>query len=1031
MNEEILVKSADDLKNIKKSFREKAGKFKYRAMICSGAGCISSNSYTVRDALIEELEKNSLKDEVCVTETGCMGSCDIGPVMLVYPDGVFYTKLSADDIPEIVNSHFINGSIKLDKTYYDRKTESYIPYINDIDYFKAQVKIALKNCGNIAYSSLEEFIANDGYGAIAKILSKMSPEAVIDEMKKSGLRGRGGGGFPTGVKWEAGLKAPGDNKYIVCNADEGDPGAFMDRSILEGDPHTLIEGMMIGGYAIGADKGYVYVRAEYPTAIERLEMAIEKARDAGILGKDIMGKGFNFDLEIRIGAGAFVCGEETALMASIEGERGEPRQKPPFPFQRGLFGKPTIINNVETFANVPSIIFNGSEWFAGYGTEKSKGTKVFALAGDINNTGIAEVPMGTSLGDVIFGIGGGVPGNKQFKAAQTGGPSGGCITKKNLNTPIDYDSLIKLGAIMGSGGLIVMDEDTCMVDVARFFMEFVQDESCGKCVPCRVGTKKMLEILERITQGKGEEGDIELLEEMAEMVKEMSVCGLGQTAPNPILSTIKNFREEYEEHIKYKYCRAGVCSDMFISPCENACPAGINVPGYLALVAAGRLRDAYDLIRKDNPFPAICGRVCTHPCESKCRRAQLDDPLAIRDLKRYVADYVLNNERPYMDLVFPKKGKSVGIIGAGPSGLTCAYYLARLGYDVEVFESQPVAGGMLAFGIPEYRLPKKVLQQEIKMIEQVGVKIHLETEVGSDITFYQMRNKFDAVYIATGTQYSNKVNIPGEELKGIYHGLDFLRDVNLGKDVKVSGTVAVIGGGNTAIDAARTASRLGADEVLIMYRRQIDDMPAERREVEEALEEGIKIITMAAPLRFTGEDCVDGIECLKMELKDFDSSGRRKPKIIPDTEFVTKVDLVIPAVSQYSDLPFINKDEAGVTEWGTFITDRDTMMTKMKGVFAGGDVVRGPDTVITAIADGKNCARSIDKFLGGEGILNTGKDIEIPKAPTEMEIVEHERFDMRFLDPKARKDNFSEVAVGFHKINAIAESMRCLRCDKR
>lgn len=1031
MNEEILVKSADDLKDIKKIFHEKAGKFKYRAMICSGAGCISSNSYTVRDALIQELEKNNLTDKVSVTETGCMGSCDIGPVMLVYPDGVFYTKLNAEDIPEIVKSHFINGSIKLDKTYYDRKTESYIPYINEIDYFKNQVKIALKNCGNIAYSSLEEFIANDGYGAIAKILSKMSPEAVVDELKKSGLRGRGGGGFPTGVKWEAGLKAPGDNKYIVCNADEGDPGAFMDRSILEGDPHTLIEGMMIGGYAIGADKGYVYVRAEYPTAIERLEMAIKKARAAGILGKDIMGKGFNFDLEIRIGAGAFVCGEETALMASIEGERGEPRQKPPFPFQRGLFGKPTIINNVETFANVPSIILNGSGWFAGYGTEKSKGTKVFALAGDINNTGIAEVPMGTSLGDVIFGIGGGVPGKKQFKAAQTGGPSGGCITKKNLNTPIDYDSLIKLGAIMGSGGLIVMDEDTCMVDVARFFMEFVQDESCGKCVPCRVGTKKMLEVLERITQGKGEEGDIELLEEMAEMVKEMSVCGLGQTAPNPILSTIKNFREEYEEHIKYKYCRAGVCSDMFISPCENACPAGINVPGYLALVAAGRIRDAYDLIRKDNPFPAICGRVCTHPCESKCRRAQLDDPLAIRDLKRYAADYVLNNERPYMDLVFPKKGKSVGIIGAGPSGLTCAYYLARLGYDVEVFESQPVAGGMLAFGIPEYRLPKKVLQQEIKMIEQVGVKIHLETEVGSDITFYQMRNKFDAVYIATGTQYSNKVNIPGEELKGIYHGLDFLRDVNLGKDVKVSGTVAVIGGGNTAIDAARTASRLGADEVLIMYRRQIDDMPAERREVEEALEEGIKIITMAAPLRFTGEDCVDGIECLKMELKDFDSSGRRKPKIIPDTEFVTKVDLVIPAVSQYSDLPFINKDEAGVTEWGTFITDRDTMMTKMKGVFAGGDVVRGPDTVIAAIADGKNCARSIDKFLGGEGILNTGKDIEIPKAPTEMEIVEHERFDMRFLDPKARKDNFSEVAVGFHKINAIAESMRCLRCDKR
>jgi NADH-quinone oxidoreductase subunit F len=718
-------------------------------------------------------------------------------------------------------------------------------------------------------------------------------------------------------------------------------------------------------------------------------------------------------------------------MASIEGERGEPRQKPPLPFQKGLFGKPTIISNVETYANIPSILLKGSSWFAGIGTENSRGTKVFALAGAINNTGIVEVPMGTTLGEIIFNIGGGIRKNKEFKAAQTGGPSGGCVTKENLNTPMDYESLVRLGAIMGSGGLITMDEDTCMVDMARYFMEFIQEESCGKCVPCRLGTKRMLDILERITHGKGQEGDIEMLEELGTMIMEAAVCGLGQTAPKPVLSTIRNFREEYEEHIKYKYCRAGVCADMFISPCQNACPAGINVPGYIALVAAGRLRDAYNLIRKENPFPAVCGRVCTHECESKCRRGQLDEPISIADLKRYVADDVLKSEEPYMDLVFPKKGKSVGIIGAGPSGLTCGYYLARLGYDVEVYESQPVAGGVLAFGIPEYRLPKEVLQSEIRMIEQVGVKIHLNMEVGSDITFYQLKSKHDALFISTGTQFSNQINIPGEEMKGVYHGLDFLRDVNLGHEVKIGESVAVIGGGNTAIDAARTALRLGAKEVTVLYRRLVEDMPADGREIQDAVDEGVKIIPLVAPVRFIGRDRVKEIECIRMELKEFDSSGRRKPKPVSGSEFTVRVDMVIPAVSQYSDLPFISKEEVEVTSWGTFVTDRDTLMTKMKGVFAGGDVVRGSDTVIRAIADGKNAAKSIDRYLGGKGVLNTGEEIEIPMPADEKEIVEHERFAMKFLPPEERKHSFDEVAVGFHRLNAIAEAMRCLRCDRR
>lgn len=1027
----IKVKTGDDLLKIKKNYQERLNKYRYHVLVCSGSGCISSNCYEVRDALLKAIKEHDLTEKVTVSETGCIGTCAIGPVMVVMPEGVFYSKLSPVDISRIVESHLVDGNIVTEKTYLDRKTGNYIPYLKDIDYFKNQVKIALRNCGNMDHVSLEAYIGRDGYQALNKVLKSMEPAEVVAEIKKSGLRGRGGGGFPTGVKWEAGMNAPGTEKYIVCNADEGDPGAFMDRSILEGDPHSVIEGMLIAGYAIGANKGYVYVRAEYPLAVERLSDAIQSARAAGLLGADILQSKFRFDLEIRIGAGAFVCGEETALMASIEGERGEPRQKPPFPFQKGLFGKPTIINNVETFANVPPIILNGGDWFAGFGTSGSKGTKVFALAGDINNTGIVEVPMGVTLGDIIFDIGGGIPRNKRFKAAQTGGPSGGCITNRYLNTPVDYDSLTKLGAIMGSGGLIIMDEDTCMVDVARFFMEFVQEESCGKCVPCRLGTKRMLEILERITGGEGREGDIELLEELGETIKETAICGLGQTAPNPVLSTIRNFREEYEEHIKYKHCRAGVCGDLFISPCQNACPAGVNVPGYVALIAAGRVRDAYNLVRKENPFPAVCGRVCTHPCESRCRRGQLDEPIAIADLKRYVADQIFKSDEPYMDLVFPKKGKSVGIIGAGPSGLTCGYYLARLGYDVDVYESQPVAGGVLAFGIPEYRLPKEVLRHEIRLIEQVGVKIHLNTEIGKDLSFQKVREKHDAVYIATGTQFSRKINIPGEDLAGVYHGLEFLRDVNLGRKVKVGKKVAVIGGGNTAIDAARVAVRQGAEEVTILYRRLEEDMPADSREIRDAVEEGVRIIPLVAPVRILGKKAVEAVDCVKMELGEFDSSGRRKPRAIPGSEFKFETDMVIPAVSQYSDLPFINKDEVEITEWGTFITDKDSLMTKMEGVFAGGDVVRGSDVVITAIADGKNAAKAIDKYLGGKGELNTGEEIEIPKAADEKELVEHERFTMKYLEPEIRKNCYDEVAIGFHKLNAIAEAMRCLRCDRR
>ena len=1009
---------------------EQKGK-KHQLLVCAGAGCVSSGCHAVKHALVAALEEAGIAGQTALHETGCLGSCAVGPTLVVQPDGVLYTELKPEHMKEIVRQHLVHHEVVEQRCWVDPETKKPVPLLSDIEFFRHQVRIATARCGSMPYGSIEAYVASDGYQALARALSSMTGEQVIQEMRTSGLRGRGGGGFPVGAKWQAGFKAKGTEKTVVCNADEGDPGAFMDRSLLEGDPHSVLEGMILAGYAIGANQGYVYVRAEYPIAVERLEAAIRQARAWGFLGSSVMGTAFAFDVEIRIGAGAFVCGEETALMHSVEGKRGEPRQKPPFPFERGIFGKPTIINNVETLANVPAIVKNGGAWYASLGTPKSTGTKVFALAGKIENTGIVEVPMGITLGEVVHDIAGGVPKGKRFKAAQTGGPSGGCLTREHLNTPIDYDSLVHLGTIMGSGGLIVMDEDSCMVDVARFFLDFVQDESCGKCVPCRIGTKRMLEILTRITKGQGKEGDIELLEELAATCKETSTCGLGQTAGNPVLSTIRLFREEYEEHIREKYCRAGVCADLFRSPCQNACPAGVDVPGYVALIAAGRPRDAYHLVRRENPFPAICGRVCTHPCESKCRRAQLDEPVAICDLKRYAADYVFANDEPHRDVVFPKKAESVGVIGAGPSGLTCAHYLARLGYGVTVYESLPVAGGMLASGIPEYRLPKEILAKEIRLIEQVGVRIQTGVEVGRDVTFEQLQQRHQAIYVATGTHFPNKAEIPGEEKAGIAHGVSFLREVNLGRKVAIGQDVVVIGGGSTAFDAARTVLRMGARKVTILYRRQIEDMPADPREIHEAVEEGIEILPLVAPVEFLGNGHVEGVKCVRMELKGFDDGGRRRPKVVPGSEFVVPADMVIPAISQHSDLPFIDRDEVKLTKWGTLVVDKETMMTAKKGVFSGGDVVRGPDVAIQAIADGKRAARSIDRFLGGTGVLNKGEEIPIPRPTDESDVAEHERFPMRFLAPETRKRGFQEVAAGFHRLNAIAEAMRCLRCDRR
>ena len=1003
-------------------------------LICTGGGCIASGALDVSEAVRAELAERGLAGEVEVIETGCLGPCVQGPVALVYPDGVFYQNLKVDDVPEVVEEHLLKGRIVTRLVSHAPGTEKTQAEMGDIPFFNRQVKIVLRNSGIIDPLKIDEYIAREGYQALAKALTDMTPEQVVEEMLASGLRGRGGAGFPTGLKWRFAQQQDSDVKYILCNADEGDPGAFMDRSVLEGDPHSLIEGMAIGAYAIGAHQGFVYVRAEYPLAVERLNHALAQAREYGLLGDDIMGTGFAFDLEIRMGSGAFVCGEETALMTSIEGHRGEPRPRPPFPAVKGLWGKPSVLNNVETFASVAPIILRGSAWYASTGSEKSKGTKVFALGGNVQHTGLVEVPIGKQLGELIYEVGGGIPNNKTFKAAQLGGPSGGCIPRQHLNVPIDYETLQELGAIMGSGGVIVMDEDTCMVDIARYFLDFTQDESCGKCPPCRVGTKRMLEIVERICHGEGKEGDIERLVALGETIRETALCGLGQTAPNPVLSTIRHFRHEYEAHIKDHYCEAGVCSDMFKARCSNACPASVNIPGFVSLVGEERYDEALRMHRERNPLASICARVCFHPCESKCMRSTLDGALAIRHVKRFMVEQEKEPQLPEMVESAENAARKVAVIGSGPAGLSAAYFLARLGYKPVVFEAEKRAGGMLVQAIPAYRLPREELDREVDMIASMGARFEYGKALGRDFTLQSLKDEgYEAVFVGVGAPQGMGIGVPGEDGPGVYDGLSFLKQYNLEGEAPVGKHVAIIGGGNAAIDAARTALRLGAESVKILYRRTRAQMPAWGEEIDAADLEGIEIMTLVAPQEILRDEAgnVKGVLCKEMALGDYDKSGRRRPVAGHNPDFIVEADTVIAAIGQKLDAgAVLDGTPVELNRWSYLGGDPNTGQTSVEWVFTGGDAATGPSSVVEAIGAGERAAAGMDEFLTGANHAFWRRDIEPPTFfDPDADPVFAERHAVEELPVADRVTNFDEVELNWAAKVAVAEAKRCLRCD--
>ncbi len=999
-------------------------------------------------AFAELIERSG--DEIVLAGVGCFGACFQEPLVTVRLPGqpmVVLHRVQANDAGRILHDA-ATGKLTPDLIYckieewdhvtgYLKYGHGYpeIPRWNEVPFFKGQKKIVLRNCGFINPDDIEEYIGIGGYQALYSVLIEGRPEKVIEQVKASKLRGRGGAGFPTGNKWEFLAKAKADTKYIICNADEGDPGAYMNRNEIESDPHSLLEGMIIGGYVTGATEGIVYVRAEYPLAVHRLSRAIEQAKEYGLLGENILGRGFKFNIDLVEGAGAFVCGEETALIASLEGFAGRPRPRPPFPAQKGLWGKPTNINNVETWYNIAPIVTKGPAWFSETGSPKSAGTKVFSLVGKVRSTGLVEMPLGTPLKTFIYDIGEGSASASPIKSVQTGGPSGGCIPQEMFDTAVDYESLAQLGSIMGSGGMVVMDEDNCMVDVARYFIEFTHSESCGKCVPCRVGLNKSLRMLNSITDGSGTMHQLDVLDELARYVRDCSLCGLGQTAPNPVLTTMRHFRHEFEDHILGRRCAAGVCEDLALSPCENSCPLHMNIPRFLELQREERLDDAFLSVIMDNPLPASTGRVCQHPCDRRCRRQTVDEPVNMREVHRFIADSILLSDRfeeAAAQLAKRKlelTGRKIAIAGAGPAGLTAAFYLAMLGHDVTVFDEKAEAGGMLRFALPEYRLPKAVLRKEIELIERLGVKFTFNTRIGFDISLNELDDRFDAVFLSIGTWKESWVYLPGTELKGVYPALLFLESVAKNEELKLGKKVVVIGGGNAAIDSARTALRRGAN-VTVIYRRERKDMPAIEEETAAAQAEGVKFAFLAAPHRIVGDakGNVKAIEIVKTRLGEYDGSGRRKP-VATDEIQRFECDSVILAVGETFDLDFARASGLGMKEAGTIEVNRFSLETTRPRFYAGGDVITGASNVSNAMAYGKQAAQNIDQQLmevrrWEQLFPKIEYELRVPENPSESR-----RHGGHEVVAAARAKSEEEVVTGLSGSEAVDEACRCLRCD--
>jgi NADH-quinone oxidoreductase subunit F len=1001
-------------------------------------------------ALHEAIEKSG--QDVQLTAVGCFGACFQEPLVGVRTPGAPLIMLhhvrpnDATRILEGVSTRVMPPDLifcKLEDWDHITAQLKYghgypeIPLWNAIPFFKGQKKIVLRNAGLINPEDIEEYIAVGGYQSLYKVLIDARPEPVIELIKASRLRGRGGAGFLTGNKWDFLAKAKADVKYVICNADEGDPGAYMNRNEIESDPHSVLEGMIIGAYATGSSNGIVYIRAEYPLAVRRLSRAIEQAREYGLLGTNIFNRGFDFNIELVQGAGAFVCGEETALIASLEGCAGRPRPRPPFPAQHGLWGWPTDINNVETWCNIPAIVSRGAGWFAETGSAKSPGTKVFSLVGKVQNTGLVEMPLGTPLQTFIYDIGEGSGNGRRVIAVQTGGPSGGCIPSEMFDTPVDYETLGQIGSIMGSGGMVVMDEDNCMVDVARYFIEFTHSESCGKCVPCRVGLDKALRILDAITNGSGTTQDLDKLDELARMIRACSLCGLGQSAPNPVLTTMRHFRDEYHDHILAHRCRAGVCQELAVSPCENSCPLRMNIPRFLELLQEGRLEDAFVSVILDNPLPASTGRVCQHPCDNRCRRQSFDDVVNMREVHRYIADQVYSSELfdRMVDRILGYRqaptGRKIAVAGAGPTGLTAAFYLAMLGHEVTIFEEHGEAGGMLRYAIPEYRLPKAVLRKELELIERIGVKTEFNTKISADLSLNDLASRFDSVFLSIGTWKESWLYLPGTELRGVYPALPFLESMAKGEALPLAKRVAIVGGGNAAIDSARTARRAGAD-VTILYRRERRDMPAIDEEIQAAEDEGIRLVFLAAPHRILGDATghVKAIEVVKTRLGPYDNSGRRRP--IPTDEVQRfECDTVILAVGETFDLDFCRASGLELKEQGTIKVDRFTLETSRAGFYAGGDIITGASNVSNAMSGGKQAAQRIDERLMGESRW----DRIFPEfsysrtAPGEPSLSKRHAGAVEPAATRVRTQN--EVVLALSPAEALEESRRCLRCDLR